>query len=84
MTLQQQAYDLIDRLPEESVRLIVELMGRMSGPVPQAWENGQKKSEKMLAFERMQELRKETAGYGILDPMEEREQGMREKYGVFM
>ena len=83
MTLQQQAYGLIDRLSDDSVQVIIQVMKRM---LPQEDRSDKlKKSEmitpKMKAYLRIQELREETSGYDISES--QREAALDEKYGTF-
>ena len=83
MTLQQQAYGLIDRLSDDSVQVVIQVMKRM---LPQEDRSDKlKKSEmitpKMKAYLRIQELRKETSGYDISES--QREAALDEKYGTF-
>ena len=81
MTLQQQAYGLIDRLSDDSVQIIIQVMIRM---LPEKRERADtKESEantpKMKAYLRMQELRKETAKYDFSES--QREESMNEIFG---
>ena len=83
MTLQQQAYGLIDRLSDDSVQVVIQVMKRM---LPQEDRSDKlKESEmitpKMKAYLRIQELRKETSGYDISES--QREAALDEKYGTF-
>ena len=85
MTLQQQAYGLINQLSDESVYVLIQVMMRMlphehddvkivedrPGPV----------SSKMKAYLRIQELRKESVKYDISE--EQRAAALDEKYGTF-
>ena len=83
MTLQQQAYGLIDRLPDDSVQVIIQVMKRMlphEKPLKNASSEGDM-SPKMKAYMRMQELRKETAKYDI--SQSQRDEALNEKFGVF-
>ena len=85
MTLQQQAYGLINRLSDESVYALIQVMMRMlpheRGKVKTAEEASEPVSSKMRAYLRMQELRKETAKYDISE--ERRAAALDEKYGTF-
>ncbi len=71
MTLQQQAYGLIDKLPDDSVQVVIQVMRRMLPYDRQRVKTATKISEtispKMRAYIRMQELRKETAKYDVSD-----------------
>ena len=83
MTLQQQAYGLIDKLPDDSVQVIIQVMKRMlpyEKPLNNASSEGDT-SPKMKAYMRMQELRKETAKYDI--SQSQRDEALNEKFGVF-
>ncbi len=86
MTVRQEAYNLIDNLPEDSVRVVIEVMTRMM-PVQKtaAKKNNVKRysSSKMMAFRRMQELRQETKKYDIIDFDAERTAALEGKYGSF-
>ena len=96
MSIQQQAYELIDQLPEDSVRVVIDVMKRMmpasrrGRAVPKQKTDtvsetpGGELSPKMQAFLRMQELRQETAAYQLQDYDAEREAALREKYGDLM
>lgn len=83
MTIRQEAYRLIDRLPEDSVHAVVEIMIRMIPAMKSqpAIKETEKISPKMKAFMRMQELRKEMAKYNISEA--ERAAALDEKYGEF-
>ena len=84
MTLQQQAYGLIDRLSDESVAALIEVMTRMlpherGGAATREQADGEV-SPKMKAYLRMQELRKETAKYDLSEA--QRAAALDEKYGT--
>lgn len=78
MTSRQEAYELIDSLPEDSVRAVIEIMIRM---IP---ENKNKKQEtasrKMKAFLALQELRKSARRYDFSE--ENRAAETDRKFGV--
>ena len=83
MTIQQQAYGLIDELTDESVQVVIQVMRKM---LPQERrtkvvneEHADLDTPKMLAYKRMQELRRETAQYDISET--QRDLAMKEKYG---
>ena len=83
MTLQQQAYGLIDKLPEDSVQIVIQVMRKM---LPHevnvhAADHSEEPSSKMKAYRRMQELRKETAKYEVSEA--ERDAALDEKFGTF-
>ena len=85
MTLQQQAYDLIDRLPKDRVEVVIQVMIKMM-PVEYNSDTSSsfKKKEdspKMRAYKRMQELRKETANYDV--SADQREIALDQKFGSF-
>lgn len=85
MTLQQQAYGLIDSLPDDSVQVIIQVMRKMlpsdrQKPEAKA-ESPESAAPRMKAYLRMQELRKETAKYDVSDT--QRETALNEKYGTF-
>ena len=63
MTLQQEAYGLIDRLSVDSLHVVIQFMTKM---LPQESEQDDA-SSKMAAYLKMQELRKETAKYDLSD-----------------
>ena len=82
MTLQQQAYGLIDRLSDDSVQVVIQVMERM---LPQEEKAATAKdseviSPKMKAYLRIQELRKETSEYDISEF--QREAALDEKYAA--
>ena len=85
MTLQQQAYGLIDRLPDDSVQIVIQVMRCMLPHDKQtttvASEQGDIVSPKMKAYLRMQELRKETAKYNVSET--QRDAALNEKFGTF-
>lgn len=85
MSLQEQAYVLIDKLPEESIRVVIQVMKCM---LPDDKKNATETSKpsggispKMKAYLRMQELRKQTAKYEVSEA--QREEAMDKKYGAF-
>ena len=84
MTLQQQAYGLIDRLSDESVSALIQVMTRMlpherGGAEVEEHTDGEV-SLKMKAYLRMRELRKETAKYDLSEA--QRAAALDEKYGT--
>ena len=85
MTLQQQAYGLIDRLPDDSVQIIIQVMRKMIPGDNKAEKTVTTVSDsvtpKMKAYLRMQELRKETSKYDISET--QRKAAMDEKFGTF-
>ena len=85
MTLQQQAYGLIDRLPDDSVQVVIQVMRRMlprdRDVVKTTVRSSDSITPKMKAYLRMQELRKETSKYDVSET--QREAAMNEKFGTF-
>ncbi|MBR1708164.1 MAG: hypothetical protein IJ719_04955 [Clostridia bacterium] len=85
MTLQQQAYGLIDRLPDDSVQVVIQVMRRMLPRDKDVARTAARLSDsvtpKMKAYLRMQELRKETSKYDVSEA--QREAAMDEKFGTF-
>lgn len=85
MTVQQQAYELINSLPDEKVELIVQVMISMKPMkeefTPSVQSRRSDKSRKMKAFQRILELREECAAYSIEDYDVERASALEEKYG---
>ena len=87
MTVQQEAYSLIDTLSEDKVRLIVQVMlnmlpGKNEHDIPQSDKISE--TQKMNAFHQMQELRKESHKYPVPDFEAARAAGMEEKYGQYL
>ena len=94
MTTRQKAYTLIDNLPEESVKAVIQIMLLMtpSRNVPAEKDKIESRSTsenaaasdnaspKMKAYLRMQQLRKETVKYDISES--QREAAMDEKFGA--
>ena len=64
MTLRQEAHGLIDRMPEESVRVLIPVMAKLI-PFRRKATQTTDKSPKMQAFLEMQEMLKESAKYDI-------------------
>lgn len=85
MTLQQQAYGLIDKLPDDSVQVVIQVMRRMLPRDRNVVKTTVRSSDlikpKMKAYLRMQELRKETLNYDVSEV--QREAAMDEKFGPF-
>ncbi|MBQ9252690.1 MAG: hypothetical protein IJ188_08655 [Clostridia bacterium] len=85
MTLQQQAYNLIDRLPEDRVEVVIQVMIKMMTVEDNADSSSlllkKEDSPKMKAYKRMQQLREETAKYDI--SAVQREIALDEKFGAF-
>ncbi|MBQ3702653.1 MAG: hypothetical protein II885_07845 [Oscillospiraceae bacterium] len=83
MTLQQQAYRLIDSLPDDSVQVVIQVMQRMlpEERQPKKTVADERISPKMKAYLRMKELRRETALYDISQG--QRDSALEEKFGSF-
>ena len=89
MTIQQQAYELIDELPDDSVKVMIELMSRMPKAtqisiVSNPMKGKTSKERKRVAFERMKKLRKSAVEHKIEDVEAARYDAVKEKYGAFM
>ena len=88
MTIQQEAYGLIDTLSDDDVKAIVNIMVRMLPTRSFADKDTNIGSvvpdRKMQAFNRLKELRKIAAESSAIDFDIERENGVRGKYGEFM
>lgn len=80
MTLQQEAIQIINKMPEDRIRVIVELLHIME---PQAY--GDNKEDRMEALRWMQRMHEEMPDdiYSDLDFDKEREKALTEKYGDF-
>lgn len=85
MTVRQEAYRWIDRLPEESVHALIQVMRRMAMNEYETRESTDVETDglppKMRAFMRMQALRRETARYDLSTA--QRAAALDEKYGRF-
>ena len=86
MTIRQEAYSLIDALPDESVANLVRIMlllPKRDTTIIEKKTNTKKfsQSDKQKAFHRMEELRKISAKYQLGDLDEERSKAVEEKYG---
>ena len=84
MTVQQQAYRLIDQLPDECVEAVISIMTNMLPQEKKKEALGNSDTKKKAAFYEMQKLRKITAAYEITDYNAEREYAVSEKYGEYM
>ena len=78
MTVQEKAYFLINKLPDDCIEAIIQVMLRMLPNV----ETNSMPDSKMRAFLKMQEMRKESLKYDIQDFDVEREEAMRMKYDL--
>ena len=79
MTLRQEALQLINNMPDENIRVIIELLHIMN-PVA---GKGYKKDKSMEALKWMQDMhdRMPTDMYSDLDIERERQEALAEKYG---
>ncbi len=84
MSLQQQAYGIIDEFPDDSVQVVNQVMMRMLSRDRQRAKSATNTSDAVLskkrAYLRMQELRKETVKYEVSDA--QRVEAMDEKFGT--
>ncbi len=78
MTQRERAHDLIDALPEDSVRAVVQVMLRMYPFYGKTAHPGEA-SPKMKAYGRLEALRRQSAKYDFSE--EERARALEEKYG---
>lgn len=81
MTVKEQAHSLIDSLPNDSVRAVVEILIRMK---PQSKTTANKQNiptPKMIAYLELEKLRKEGEKYSFSD--DDRAAAVNEKYGSF-
>ena len=84
MTIKQQAYGLIDELPEDSVQAIIQIMIRMVPGKQQKEKCEEEKnvmSQKMEAFLELQEMRKKAKNYHFT--LDDRAAAMDAKFGDF-
>ncbi|MBR1685501.1 MAG: hypothetical protein IJ708_10245 [Clostridia bacterium] len=81
MTVRQEAYSWIDKLPDDCVKIVIEVMMKMvpSESRQRTMTKPTEVSAKIQAYQRMQELRKKTAVYEISES--ERAAALDEKYG---
>lgn len=85
MTIQQEAYSLIDTLSEDKVKLIVQVMISMLPERKTNYYPSQTEAaSKMMAFNEMQKLRCKSSEYGIKDIDTELHTAIEEKYGKYM
>lgn len=84
MSLQQQAYGIIDEFPDDSVQVVNQVMMWMLSRDRQRAKSATNTSDAVLskkrAYLRMQELRKETVKYEVSDA--QRVEAMDEKFGT--
>lgn len=81
MTVREEAYGLIDRLSEDSVRAVIQVMRRMTSIQKKKEEHPTAVTPKMKAFLELQAMRKEGAKYDF--SADERASALEEKYGAF-
>lgn len=87
MTLQQQAYTMVDQLTDENIKDVIQYMAAML-----AYSNNDcqtiiivaKEKKKLQAYFKLQELRRELCSYAVDNCEAERECAMLEKYGEYM
>ncbi len=82
MTVREEAYGLIDRLPEDSVKAVIQIMIRMAPEKQKRIAHSASMSPKKKAFLELQKIRKEGAKYDF--SMKERAAALDEKYGAFV
>ena len=89
MTLQQQAYEMIEDLPEDGVRFIIEVIRRIQpGYKSMSWigadsDLSERSCAKIRAFEQLEEMKKTMVFPKDFDPQRELEAALEEKYGHF-
>lgn len=81
MTAREQAHSLIESLPDDSVRAVVEIMIRMQSRRKDSLSGTAKLTPKMKAFLELERLRKEGAQY-CFSP-DDRTAVLDVKYGAF-
>ena len=80
MTVREEAYHLIDRLQEDSVKAVIQIMIRMT-PDNRKHSHTIGLTSKMKAFQELQTMRKESAKYDFSP--EERITALEDKFGSF-
>ena len=80
MTVQQEAYQMIDRLSDDAVLALIHIMECM---IPQKEKSAEQPAEtrKRTAYLRLQELRKDMKSYDFSEA--DRAEGLAEKYGIY-
>lgn len=80
MTLQQEAIQLINRMPDESVRVIIDLLHIMN---PEATD--EEEIDRMDALRWMQSMHENMPDnlYADMDIDQERQEALEKKYGSF-
>lgn len=81
MTVREEAYGLIDNLPEDSVKAIIQIMVRMAPAKKKTAAHKSAMTPKKKAFLELQEMRKESAKYNF--SLDERAFALDDKYGAF-
>ena len=81
MTVREEAYGLIDRLPEDSVRAVIQIMRKMSPVQKKKAIHANAVTPKIKAYLELQEMRKEASKYAF--STDERASAMDEKFGSF-
>lgn len=81
MTIREKAYGLIDNLPEDSVRAVIQIMMRMVSAEEKKKDCVSSSLLKKKAFFALQEMRKQGKKYIFSD--EERASALEKKYGSF-
>ena len=82
MTLKEEAYAIIDKLPEKVMSDVVQMLKRKAES-PLTWKTPeQDRMRKMEALREIQELRRDAKRFGSMDYATAREEAMFEKYGV--
>ncbi len=88
MSLQQQAYTMIDQLTEENVKDVIKVMAQMlldsNHKTKTVTDKSEKELKRMQAYCRLKALRRHICAYVITDYDAEREHAMAEKYGAYM
>ena len=82
MTLKEEAYAIIDKLPEKVMGDIVQML-KTTAASKSTWETPeQTKRKKMEALSALQFLRHEARKLGSMECAAAREEAMFEKYGI--
>ena len=82
MTLKEEAYALIEKLPDKVMGDVVQMLKRKAES-PLTWKTpDQDRMRKMEALREIQELRRDARRFGSMDYATAREEAMFEKYGV--
>lgn len=81
MTVREEAYGLIDSLPEDSVKAVIQIMTKMVSTKKIKKDCVSSSLCKKEAFNALQEMRKQGKQYIFSD--DERASGLEKKYGFF-